>query len=226
MDETSKERLYPRLRREPSASTVKDSLPVLFFGDLFSARVATIGINPSDREYLDAHGSELAEMARRFETLSSLDVASRNTLTDDQCERAIARMRDYFQRERTIYAWFRPLERVLRGMGRSFTTGEAVHLDLVQEATKQTWSGLPRDEAQALLACDLPFLRWQIEIFPLRVLIRNGGTALDTVTGMLGGTLTTSGSFRLITWHVGRAAVSARSIGFLARIRRSPNRPA
>lgn len=38
-------RLYERLRRSSSTSTVPGSLPVLFVGDLLSARVATVGLN-------------------------------------------------------------------------------------------------------------------------------------------------------------------------------------
>jgi hypothetical protein len=52
-------RLYERLRRAPSASTVPGSLPVLFFGDLFSARVATVGLNPSNQEYTTRDGAML-----------------------------------------------------------------------------------------------------------------------------------------------------------------------
>jgi hypothetical protein len=41
-------KLYERLRRPPSPATVPGALPVLFFGDLLQAEVATVGLNPSD----------------------------------------------------------------------------------------------------------------------------------------------------------------------------------
>ena len=75
-----RERLYARLRRSPSRSTVRGALPVLFFGDIFTARVATVGLNPSDQEYLDSHGTELDGVKRRFETLASLGAGDRASL--------------------------------------------------------------------------------------------------------------------------------------------------
>ncbi len=70
-------RLYERLRRPPSPSSVHGSLPVLAFGDLFKAGIATVGLNPSRREFLDNHGRELDGPKRRFETLGSLGARDR-----------------------------------------------------------------------------------------------------------------------------------------------------
>src|SRR5712692_8114276 len=89
--------LRGRLRRAPSRSTVPGSLPVLFFGDLFTARIATLGLNPSDQEYLTPSVYELIGASRRFETLTSLGAQDRALLTVDQCDRAVERMRDYFR---------------------------------------------------------------------------------------------------------------------------------
>jgi hypothetical protein len=49
---------------------VPRSLPTFFFGDLFNAGAAPVGVNPSHRECLGDSGKELAGIARRFETLS------------------------------------------------------------------------------------------------------------------------------------------------------------
>ena len=68
------ELLHTQLRQGPSDCSVPKSLPILFFGDLFTARAVTIGLNPSDREYLDAYGAELKGDDRRFKTLTSLCV--------------------------------------------------------------------------------------------------------------------------------------------------------
>jgi hypothetical protein len=43
-------RLPERLRWGPWESSVPGSLPVLFFGDIFQAKAATVGLNPSRRE--------------------------------------------------------------------------------------------------------------------------------------------------------------------------------
>lgn len=180
--------LYQRLRRPPCPHSVAGSLPVLFFGDVFTAQIATIGINPSCQEYLDPNGNELDGEARRFETLASLGATSRSSLTDAQCSAALRRMRSYFVRRPTVFRWFRPLERVLAGMRHSYASGYVAHLDLVQEATQPTWSALAREhrgEAADLLASDAPFLRWQLATFPLQAVICNGMTALRHVCGML-----------------------------------------
>ena len=96
--------MHTRLRRAPSRSSVPGSLPVLFFGDLFQARAVTVGLNPSDREYVDRSGNELEGALRRFETMASLGAAARDALTADQCERAIATMRDYYGPGKPVYA--------------------------------------------------------------------------------------------------------------------------
>ncbi len=180
--------LYARLRRPPRPHSVPGSLPVLFFGDIFSAQIATLGINPSWQEYLDPSRHELIGVARRFETLTSLQAPTRVALTDEQCERAINTMRGYFWPGKPVYQWFRPLDHVLQGMGHSYVSGTVAHLDLVQEAADPAWSALEKRsplEASALLVADLPFLRWQLETFPLRAVVCNGKTPLRKVCGLL-----------------------------------------
>lgn len=211
--------LDQRLRRPPGAHSVAGSLPILFFGDLYSAWIATVGINPSDQEYLDSKGNELDGAARRFETLSSLHASSRQALTDVQCAQAIAMMRSYFARSQTVFRWFRSLERVLVGMGYTYSKGQVAHLDLVQEATAPTWSALRgshRTETDNLLADDLPFLQWQIATFPLRAVICNGMTVFRCVCGLLDQPVdianSTQGGIKLVTWYAIRGQMSGRAI--------------
>ena len=206
--------LHERLRRPPSCSTVPDSLPVLFFGDLFTARAATIALNPSYQEYLDPDGSELDGVRRRFETLASLEAVDRQSLSCEQCARAIATMRGYFAPGKPVYSkWFRSITEVLLGLGFRYDLGQAAHLDLVQEATKPTWSGLAPDERQALLAADEPFLRWQLETFPLDLVICNGRTTFDAVRGMTEARIVGCGTMALITWFVALAERPGRTMG-------------
>ena len=208
-------RLYARLRQPPSASSVPQSLPVLFFGDLFSAGMATVGLNPSDKEYLGRGGGELEGTARRFETLTSLGIAGRSSLTDEQCDCAIQRMRTYYQPGKPIYGWFRALDRVTRAMGYSYEAGEVVHLDLAQEATNPTWSKLAQvspAEFEALRSADLPFLRWQLEAFPLHTVICNGRTVFNEVCRLIGGQVRREGKLKRITWYTGGATLNGRRV--------------
>lgn len=211
-----RERLYSRLRQRASASSVPQSLPVLFFGDLFTASVATVGLNPSDQEYTDRHGIELDGLARRFETLTSLGAVDRSSLTDEQCDRAIQTMRTYYRPGKPVYTWFRPLDRVTRAMGFKYEAGEVVHLDLAQEATCPTWSALSQTspaEFDALRSADLPFLRWQLETFPLHTVICNGRTVFEEVCRLIGGQKIEESKLQRITWYVGRATLNNRRIG-------------
>jgi len=204
-----------RLRRTPSLSSVRHSLPVLFFGDLFTARIATVALNPSWQEYLSSvkqGKQELVGSERRFETLISLDSATRDALTDGQCRQAIDRMRAYFQLGKPIYSYFRALDRVAQAMGYSYERGEVVHLDLVQEATDPTWSELRDEELAPLCQQDLRFLKWEIEQFPLTVLVCNGKTTFDTVLNLFNGEITASGPKALVTWYAATAEVAGRTV--------------
>lgn len=215
MDQSVRERLHARLRRAPSRSTVPGSMPVLFFGDLPSARIATVGINPSRREYTDSRGQELVGPLRRFETLASLGAPNRAMLTPNQCDRAIATMRAYFRPGGPTYSWFASLTRVARGMGLEYAAGEVAHLDLVQEATDPTWSKLAATasaEAEALRMADADFLQWQLEAFPLQALVCNGRTVLDEVLRLTRAETMAAGRIARLTWRVALGTTGGRAL--------------
>ena len=205
--------MIDRLRWPPVPSTVKDSLPVLFFGDLEHARVATIGLNPSRQEYLSPSGQELDGPVRRFETLCSLRAAERTSMTSAQCNQAIQTMRAYLGPTKPVYSWFRPLARVVEGLGASFADGSAAHLDLVQEATDPTWSSLPKQDREDLVERDLAFLRWQIEAFDLRILVCTSATVRDRVLPLVGAATVSSGQVARVRWKVARGRANGRSVG-------------
>lgn len=214
-----RERLADRLRWPPAASTVSGSLPVLYFGDLVRASVATIGINPSRQEYLSTGGIELDGAERRFETLASLGLTERGGMTPAHVDQAIARMGAYFTPGKPVYHWFQPLARVLEGFGASFAAGETVHLDLVQEATDPVWSGLhnvDRSEAKALLDRDSPFLRWQIETFQFRTLICTSATVLRHVLPMVNARAVKQGTLARLRWTVAVGRIGGREVGLAA----------
>lgn len=213
-DAGKRQRLRERLRREPSASTVPGTLPVLFFGDLLRAEVATVGLNPSDQEYLDRRGALLTGAKQRFATLTSLDADSRASLTDEQADEAVEWMRSYYDHGKPVYGWFGALARVAEGLGASFQSGTATHLDLVQEATDPTWSKLPWGERESLLRADLAFLEWQIRAFPLRAVICTSKTVGVHVRSRLGVHVQEEGELARIKWWVGSAIVDGRRVGF------------
>lgn len=209
-----------RLRRPPVAHTVSGSLPVLSFGDLTGASVATVGINPSWAEFADLNRAgnliERHGAARRFETLASLGALDRAALSDDQCAGALATMRRYFAPGGCAYwSWFGHLERVLAGMGLSYRDGTASHLDIIQEATYPGWSRLltlSPGEATALWQADLPFLMRQIAGSHVRLVLANGRSVLDVLVRETGAHAIASGKLELVRWWVGRASVNGRAI--------------
>lgn len=203
-----------RLRRAETEASVKGSTPVLFFGDIFSARVATVGLNPSDQEFLDRNGEPLPESKRRFETLASLNAQSRGSLTDEQCERSIQTMRDYFTEGKPVYGWFRALERVCQGFGVSQSGGSAVHLDLFQEATTKVWSDLDPADRQPLLDQDLPFLKWQLQAFPFDAVLCTSKSVSNHVRALFSVKEVETGQLAKMRWWIGRADVGARTLAF------------
>lgn len=206
---------YDRLRRPPTPSTVEGALPILFFGDSVTAKFATLGLNPSDQEYLDRFGVELEGSDRRFETLGSLGARTRTDLTTAQCEAALNTMRRYFDPEKPVYRWFRPLERVLRGLGVSYTKGQVVHLDLVQESTDPTWSALrdqAPDEWEGLRRADLPFLKSQLShLNPLAILC-NGKTPSAELEDLWPIQDRRCGVSERLKWFVGRIELNGLEI--------------
>ena len=208
--------LTDRLRWDAVRATVPGSLPVLFFGDLSRAAVATIGINPSRQEYHSRMGVELSGPDRRFESLSSLGVADRRSLSPSLGAQAMRTMTAYFAPGKPVYHWVQPLVRVMSRFGASFTNGDVAHLDLVQEATDPVWTGLrsvDRGSASALLQRDLPFLHWEIEMFPLRTLVCTSATVQRHVLPMVNARVIKQGKMARLTWSVAIGWVAGRAVG-------------
>lgn len=179
---------YIAVRIEQSPPTgvrvVPGSTPVVAFGDVRHAKIATLGWNPSKLEFLDSTGRLLDGDARRLETtislkekpsLESAEIVSR---VFDGCNR-------YFQR-RPYRRWFDVLEKVLKQIGGSYYNGSACHLDLVQWATDPVWSGLEPTTRETLLKSDIPFLRQQLAQENVRLLLLNGAGIMQAYEAHFG----------------------------------------
>jgi hypothetical protein len=162
-----------RQRAPEGVRVVKGSTPVISFGDVRRARVATLGWNPSKLEFLDANDRELAEEARRLETLSSLNCQDLATAPSEAIDRIFQGCNTYFCR-RPYRRWFGRLEKVLQCVDASYYNSSACHLDLVQWATDPVWSGLERSEREKLLKADLPTLLRQLELENISLVLLNG----------------------------------------------------
>lgn len=160
---------------------VPGSTPVPFRGHLPTALVATVGINPSIREFLSRRDVELEGEERRFETLSSLGVHSAADVTGSMAARIRSRCLGYFEGN-PYMEWFGPLESIVGALtGASYFDGSACHLDLVQWATRPLWGQLNRQARTELLARDRPVVISQLERETLQVIYLNGRTVCDEV---------------------------------------------
>lgn len=123
---------------------VKDSFPILYFGDIEAydnskRRIITVGINPSDKEFKKEGDSFI-----RFPDWKG----NRKNLTQV--------LNDYFKKDHPYKNWFNSYEPILNGANCSFYENEdydrAIHTDICSPlATKKTWSELGRKQQQSLI---------------------------------------------------------------------------
>lgn len=156
---------------------VEGSTPVIAFGEFPSARIATLGLNPSRQEFQSQIGIELAGDIRRFETHRSLGVDNLESAEELVLQRVYDGCCHYFSRKPYRW-WFDQLERIIKPLGASYYEGSACHLDLVQWATDPVWGKLHGSVQQRLLESDSPFLLHQLQQGQVRVLLLNGSSVV------------------------------------------------
>lgn len=164
---------------------VGGSTPVVAFGDATKARVATLGLNPSNLEFRSKRRREWGKKKRRFETCGSLGVGSFRSASTDKIRRVLAACNDYFNRN-PYREWFDQLDLINRACGASYYKGTACHLDLVQWATREKWGDLPRQVRERLLKDDADFLRRQLKNENIRLLLLNGSGVIWPLQKVLG----------------------------------------
>lgn len=154
--------------------------PVPVFGNPSLSKVATLGINPSDREFLDQNGLELDSKLQRFPTLSSLRLENWDAIDD----RAISKIKNscynYFI-SNPYDAWFKPLDLIVSGTGHSYYSSffSACHLDLVPFATKTKWSKLSKPDRESLINATSDDFSNIVKNSPIEVIILNGSTVVN-----------------------------------------------
>lgn len=161
--------------------------PVPSFGDLSRSRVATLGLNPSNREFVDVEGNELDGEFRRFHTLTSLgltrwsDVKARHIrLIADFCH-------SYFSRN-PYDEWFRELDQIISGTSASYyhASAQACHLDLIPYATACKWTELTVQQRSSLLALVGDTLGLLLRDSSVRLLVLNGKTVVENLKKIAG----------------------------------------
>jgi len=161
--------------------------PVPSFGDLSSSRVATLGLNPSNREFVDYDGNELEAASRRFPTLKSLGLASWADTDARHLRLILTSCRAYFDRN-PYDRWFRILDQVVAGTKASYynPSCRACHLDLIPYATTRKWTALTVQQRSLLLAVADDTLGLLLRDSPVRILLLNGRSVVDRFQHLTG----------------------------------------
>jgi hypothetical protein len=164
-----------RIRRPPPAEAciVPGSTPVVAFGNVRSAHVATLGLNPSRVKFVDNSGYLLMGEQRRLSTQYSLGIADLCDATAEVIDQVLEDCNQYFQRQ-PYRRWFDQLLPALKVCRASYYDGTACHLDLVQWATDPTWGKLKPPIRKRLISEDAAFLERQLRNENIRLLLVNG----------------------------------------------------
>jgi hypothetical protein len=154
--------------------------PVPSFGNLSNSRVATLGLNPSNREFMDESGHELEGTSRRFHTLRSLGLSSWSDVDARHLHMILETCRTYFLGN-PYNSWFRKLDKVVSGTNTSYydTFFGACHLDLIPYATARKWAELTAEQRSSLLAIVGDTLGLLLRNSPVQILILNGRSVVD-----------------------------------------------
>ncbi len=168
-------------RRVLKGTSVLDwGCPVPSFGDLPNARVATLGLNPSSREFLDESGNELDGPSRRFHTLRSLNLESWSEADARHLRLILASCYDYFNRN-PYDRWFKKLDEVVSGTSASYYCQaiKACHLDLIPFATEEKWMQLSPLQRSFLMSATSDTLALLLEDSSIQILILNGRSVVN-----------------------------------------------
>ena len=191
--------------------------PVPFFGHLEAARLATVGINPSNREFVRADGSELAGHDRRLPTLGSLGLPSWSEADFVALRSILLACRKYFEHN-PYDSWFGALQRIIEPTGHSYYAprSNACHLDIVPWATTNKWGTLSPAARRKLVERAAQALVDMILSSPLTMLVLNGQEVVRQFEALLGNPLTAK---RVPAWDLPRRSGRAvPGVAYFSRI--------
>lgn len=168
-------------------NVIRWGCPVPSFGDLSSSQVATIGLNPSNREFVDEAGNELQGTLRRFHTLGSLRLKSWSEVDSRHLQLIMESCQSYF-RGNPYDRWFKRLDQVVAGTKASFYSplNGACHLDLIPFATVHKWMDLTPMQRSSLLTVAGDTLGLLLRDSSVRIIILNGRSVVQQFQDVAG----------------------------------------
>ena len=159
--------------RIPRVGIAEGTTPVISFGDYTTAKIATIGINPSIREFKTTKGQLFSSTKKRLIDHESLGIRSIQRYNKDQAEQIWQGCKDYFNGPNAYWPWFIHLEDLLQHLGASYKSS-ATHLDITPWATDPVWSKLDKKSGIKLLEANISNLNHQILDSKIRTILFNG----------------------------------------------------
>jgi hypothetical protein len=179
---------YLLLQRIMKSPPIKEyitpgSTPVVAFGNPITARVATVGINPSSQEFVNRKGDLLTGEKRRLADFQSLGIKSYSEIDENIAQKILEESNSYFLRDESVYDWFRPLEKyVLEPTGTKYSDSSATHLDLVQWSTAPVWRRIREKSTQEILIKDdIRFLAEMMQKGDYEIVFLNGATVVKNL---------------------------------------------
>ncbi|MFB9053277.1 hypothetical protein ACFFVB_09320 [Formosa undariae] len=163
------------------ADVIPWSTPIYSFGSISNSKIATLGINPSNREFEDLNGIELNENNRRFHTLKSLNINNWTEIDNTKTNSIKTLCDEYFSRN-PYDQWFKKLDYLISGSSYSyyFPSTEACHLDLIPYATSKKWSDLSPNQKHFLLDKSSLLFGHLLRNSNINYLVLNGSTVIKT----------------------------------------------
>lgn len=167
--------LENRIKQNPyNGEILQNSTPVICFGDLFNSKTATLGLNPSNKEFVDNNNNFLSGNDLRFQDCFSLYQKDLTKLGAEETELVLHNCTDYFKIN-PYRKWFDVLEKnILKKINVSYYNNTCCHLDIVQWATSKKWGEVDKINRDILLNSDYPFLIQQLENQEINLLLVNG----------------------------------------------------
>jgi hypothetical protein len=157
---------------EPIPTTVKiveGSIPIVFFGNVEKAEIATLSLNPSNIEF--EHNGE-----RRCVDRKELGVSDNQKLTSEQAESVYQSLLLFFK-VNPYKRWFNPMNKLFQSKGYEYYNDKIVHLDISPWATSNKWDSLSQVERESII--DTTIIKNVIEKRGIKKLFINGKTAFN-----------------------------------------------
>lgn len=179
------------------------SSPIPVFGRIAESSLASLGINPSNREFIGQDGSELDGSKRRFQTLTSLGLDAWSDASVDDIQRIEERCTRYFDIN-PYDRWFKRLDCIMTSCGVSYYSNlfPACHLDLVPFATWEKWGTLPVESKRLLLESSNSTIGRLVRDSQVRTLILNGQSVIRQFQLLIPDTLKKS---QMPNWELSRS---------------------